>query len=85
MTAPTEKSKEYNKDMKDVDVYLNNCLPHRKDKLQAVVSYLRDNYPTYEESCNYAPSTKFPVFKSMDKTNYVAVASQKSYIAIHFG
>lgn len=71
--------------MKDVDLYLNSLSSERKEKLHSVINYIRSNYPNYIESCDYGPKTKFPVFKSRDSTNYIAIASQKSYISIHFG
>ncbi|GHU71800.1 hypothetical protein FACS1894184_19050 [Clostridia bacterium] len=68
-----------------VENYLG-CLPEeQKVKIREVVEYIRQKYPNMTESCDYAPKTKFPVFKHPDAHNYVGIASQKAYIAIHFG
>lgn len=71
--------------MSDVDMYLNSLPTERKEKLLMVITYIRNSYPTFIESCDYAPKTKFPVFKPSSMQNYVAIASQKTYIAVHFG
>lgn len=71
--------------MDDVDLYLNSLSSERKEKLYSVVNYIRSNYSDYIASCGYGPKTKFPVFKNKDSSNYIAIASQKSYISIHFG
>ncbi len=71
--------------MNKIDEYINNLSETRKEKVKKVVNYIREIYPYLDESCDYAPKTKFPVFKSKNYSNYVAIASQKSYISIHFG
>ncbi len=71
--------------MNDVEAYLTACTPERKEKLTAVIRYIRENYPEYEESCYFARQTRFPMFKDPNSANYVAVASMKAYISIHFG
>ncbi len=71
--------------MNKVDEYINKLNEQRKEKVSDVINYIRENYAELEESCDYAPKTKFPVFKDKNSNNYVAIASQKSYISIHFG
>ncbi len=71
--------------MNSVDKYLNELEETRREKVKKVIDYLRKNYTRLDESCDYAAKTKFPVYKSVHGKNYVAIASQKSYISIHFG
>jgi hypothetical protein len=71
--------------MNEVAAYLESAPPTRKSNLNDVIEYIRREYPDFELTCNFSPKTKFPVFKSPDGGNYVGVASQKAYIAIHFG
>ncbi len=71
--------------MNKVDEYINGLISIRKEKVTKVVDYLRENYKHLEESCDYAAKTKFPTFKVKNGNNYVSIASQKSYITIHFG
>ncbi len=69
----------------DVNHYLSMLPAGRQEKVLAVVTYLRKQYPHFLESCDYGPKTKFPVFTHPNHTNYVGIASQKAYIALHFG
>lgn len=71
--------------MCDVENYLNGLSEDRMKKLKSVIEYIRQKYPSVIESCDYAPKTKFPVFKRPDTPNYVGIASQKAYVSIHFG
>ncbi len=71
--------------MNEVDVYLDSFNSARRERIEQVINYMRYNYSELEESCNYAPKTKFPVYKTKNGMNYLAIASQKNYISIHFG
>ena len=69
--------------MSSIDEYLLNLSELRKERLLAVITYIRTFYPEAEQSMNYAPNTKMPTFK-IDGT-YLSIASMKHNITIHFG
>ena len=63
--------------------YLNNLTEIRRERLLQVINYIKEAYPEAEESMDYAPKTKFPMYKVNGV--YVAIASMKNHISIHFG
>lgn len=69
--------------MHTVDHYLESLKGIRRSRLEEVVDYIRTKYPHVEESCSLSPKWNYPTFKTGD--NYVALASMKNYISIHFG
>ncbi|WP_066496340.1 DUF1801 domain-containing protein [Abyssisolibacter fermentans] len=71
--------------MNEVDAYISKLSYERKKKVEDIVQFIRFKYPNIIESCNYGPKTKFPVFRQSGSRIYVGIASQKSYISIHFG
>ncbi len=71
--------------MNDIDGYIKSLPPDRQEKIKQIVAYIRQKYPNFPESCDYSPKWKFPVFRHPSAPNYIAIASQKSQITIHFG
>ena len=69
--------------MNTVDDYLESLRGIRKERIKEVVDHIRENYPYCEESCSLSPKWKYPTFKV--EGAYVAIASMKNYISIHFG
>ncbi len=66
-----------------IQEYLNNLTEIRRERLLQVIKYIKETYPDAEESMDYAPKTKFPMYKVNGV--YVAIASMKNHISIHFG
>ena len=71
--------------MQEFQDYLLALPPARREKVESVLLYIQREYPDFKASYDFSPKTKFPVFTSPDGNNYVAVASRKAYISIHFG
>lgn len=65
-----------------VEEYLNVISSDRKEKLELVISYIKEKFPQAVESLDYAPKTKIPTYKI--GTVYIALASMKNHISIHF-
>lgn len=63
--------------------YVNEQSPVRQERIQAVIQYLLDEYPQAVATMDYGPKTKIPTFKVGEI--YVAIASVKSHLSIHFG
>jgi hypothetical protein len=68
-----------------IEAYVAALTDSRRERVDSVVSYIRNRYAAFIANCDYAPKTKFPVFKTPNDDNYVGIASQKQYVAIHFG
>lgn len=71
--------------MNVIDQYVEHLTNEEKEKFMAVINYIRTKYPERIESCDYAPKTKFPMFKKNGCDYYVAIVERKGYISIHFG
>jgi pyruvate/2-oxoacid:ferredoxin oxidoreductase alpha subunit len=69
----------------DIEAYIAALADNRRQKIIDIVSYMHEHYPALIGDCAFSPKTRFPVFKTPDGRNYVGIASQKQYIAIHFG
>lgn len=69
--------------MHTIDGYLESLKGIRKDRIQEIINYIRENYPEIEESYTLSPKWNYPTFKLGE--TYVAIASMKNYISIHFG
>lgn len=63
--------------------YVSQQTPIRQERIQAVIQYLLDEYPQAVATMDYGPKTKIPTFKIGE--TYVAIASVKSHLSIHFG
>ncbi len=70
--------------MNETVEYIKNLNEIRREKINSIINYIVENYPNLILSCDYAPKTRFPVFKSKDNLIYIGIASQKQYISIHF-
>lgn len=63
--------------------YVSQQTPIRQERIRAVIQYLLDEYPQAVATMDYGPKTKIPTFKIGE--TYVAIASVKSHLSIHFG
>jgi hypothetical protein len=68
-----------------IETYVAALTDDRRERVHGVVLYIRNQYAALVANCDNAPKTKFPVFKTPIGDNYVGIASQKQYVAIHFG
>ncbi|MGL4624500.1 MAG: DNA alkylation repair protein [Culicoidibacterales bacterium] len=63
--------------------YVNAQTPLRQERIQVIIQYILDTYPQAVPTMDYGPKTKIPTFKIGEM--YVAIASVKSHLTIHFG
>ncbi|MGL6008343.1 MAG: hypothetical protein ACRC1D_02715, partial [Culicoidibacterales bacterium] len=66
-----------------IEEYVQSMSPIRQERMQAVIQYVLEEYPQAVATMDFGPKTKFPTFKIGEM--YVAIASVKSYLSIHFG
>ena len=71
--------------MNEVDNYIKDLPFERQEKIKELILYIKNSYPEHKLTCDYGPKTKFPVFKDNKGSNYIGIACQKEYLAIHFG
>ncbi len=69
--------------MTTIDEYVNALPLLRKERVSAVIYYIRAKYPRTIETLDFSPKIKFPTFKQGEV--YVSVTSMKNYISVHFG
>lgn len=69
--------------MNQIDEYVEKQEGVRKERVAWLINYIRVTYPNVEERMDFGPKWIYPVLRVNDI--YVAIASNKTHLSIHFG